>query len=298
MDKLETDKIIPAPFQKCIQKPIEAYLFIDPLCQDCWVIEPLIVKLWLEYGHYFSIRHVLTGKGEAAAISPSHKWNKPANIRFVWEKTTSLHGFSCDGKVNMNHATSPPYMASLAIKAAELQGRKAGSKFLRKLQEYIFLKNNPKPDVDILLACAKKSNIDVEEFMKDLHSVSAAKAFQCDLKFTNEMHITEIPSLVFFHTNSDEEGIKIAGIYHYDVYVQVLKEIVQEDLTPGPLPSLEEFLGIYEFISTSDLALIYNLTRAEAEREMKKLLLKRKVLQVLTEREIYWKYVEKENDLV
>ncbi|MFX3624130.1 MAG: ClpXP adapter SpxH family protein [Ectobacillus sp.] len=297
MNNVQADKIVPFSFHKCASKPIEAYLFIDPLCKDCWSINPFIMKLLLEYGHHFTLRHVLTGKVEAAP-SPSHKWNKPANIRFVWEKTTSLHGFSCDGKINKHHSENLPYMSSLAIKAAELQGRAAGSKFLRKLQELIFFHNIIKPDANMLLSCAQKSGIDAEEFMKDLHSVSAKKAFQCDLKFTNEMHITEIPSLVFFHANSDEEGIKIAGIYSYDVYVQVLKEIVKQELCPSPLPSMETLLQEYDFISTRELAIIYNLSHAEAERELKKLLLKRMVKQIPTEKEIYWKYNRKENDPV
>ncbi len=33
------------------------------------------------------------------------------------------------------------------------------------------------PDCELLLACAKDSNIDVEEFKKDLHSASAKKSF-------------------------------------------------------------------------------------------------------------------------
>ena len=165
MDKQEAKHInMPSP-SACEHKSVEAYLFIDPLCKDCWEIEPFIIKLWLEYGKYFSIRHIVTGKVDGTNAS-SHKWNKPANIRFVWEKTTSLQGFSCDGKVHMQEASSTPYLVSMAIKAAELQGRKAGSKFLRKLQEYIFLENVSNPDCELLLACARDSNIDVEEFKK------------------------------------------------------------------------------------------------------------------------------------
>ncbi|MEH7461140.1 ClpXP adapter SpxH family protein [Bacillus thuringiensis] len=297
MDKQETKYTVPSSPSKCEPKSVEAYLFIDPLCKDCWEIEPLMIKLWLEYGEYFSLRHIVTGKVEGA-ISPSHKWNKPANIRFVWEKTTSLQGFSCDGKVYTHGGASTPYITSIAIKAAELQGRKAGSKFLRKLQEAILLENIAKPTVDTLLTCAMQSGIDAEEFKQDLYSVSAAKAFQCDLKFTNEMHITEIPSLVFFHANSNEEGIKIGGIYHYDVYVQVLKEIVKEDIEPQPLPPLERFLEHVQFMSTKEIAFIYNYSENEAEREMKKLLLKRKVRMIDIKRERYWQWITKENDLV
>lgn len=297
MDKQEAKHIRIPSLSKCEHKSVEAYLFIDPLCKDCWDIEPVIIKLWLEYGTYFSIRHILTGKVEGAIASP-HKWNKPANIRFVWEKTTSLQGFSCDGKVHMQDASSTPYLVSIAIKAAELQGRKAGSKFLRKLQEYIFLENVSKPDLELLLACADQSGIDVEEFKKDLHSISAKKAFQCDLKFTNEMHITEIPSLVFFHANSDEEGIKIAGIYSYNVYVQLLKELVKFDIEPAPLPPLETLLEMAQFMSSKEIAFIYDCSEQEIERELKKLSLKRKVRMVEVKCERYWKWIAKEKDLV
>ncbi|PFK46653.1 hypothetical protein COI93_03790 [Bacillus cereus] len=297
MDKQEAKHMRIPSLSKCEHKSVEAYLFIDPLCMDCWGIEPVVMKLWLEYGKYFSIRHILTGKVEGAIASP-HKWNKPANIRFVWEKTTSLQGFSCDGKVHMQDASSSPYLVSIAIKAAELQGRKAGSKFLRKLQEYIFLENVSKPDLELLLTCAQQSGIDVEEFKKDLHSISAKKAFQCDLKFTNEMHITEIPSLVFFHANSDEEGIKIAGIYSYDVYVQLLKEIVKCDIEPEPLPPLEVLLETMQFMSSKEIAFIYDCPQQEIERELKKLSLKRKVRMIEVKCERFWKWIVKEKDLV
>ena len=41
------------------KKPIEIYMFIDPLCPECWALEPIIKKLQIEYGKYFSIKHVL-----------------------------------------------------------------------------------------------------------------------------------------------------------------------------------------------------------------------------------------------
>ncbi|WP_379969945.1 ClpXP adapter SpxH family protein [Ectobacillus sp. sgz5001026] len=296
MNKPESDKVLPMPFHRCVKKPIEAFLFIDPLCGDCWTIEPLIIKFILEYGDYFSLRYILTGKAESSCYNP-HTWNKPANIRFVWEKTSSLHGFSCDGKINMYHFDSSPYVCSFAVKAAELQGRKAGSIFLRKLREHLFLHHVEVPDREILISIAKHSGIDVEEFTHDLHSASAAKAFQCDLKFTNEMHITEVPSLIFFQANSDEEGVKVAGIYSYTVYAQVLKEMMNEELLPKPLPTMEETIKRFEFLTTDEIATIYELSVVEAEMELKKLQLKRKVAQYSTEKDIYWMLV-KENDSV
>ncbi|GAE45147.1 GTP pyrophosphokinase domain [Mesobacillus boroniphilus JCM 21738] len=53
------------------KKPIEIYMFVDPLCPECWALEPIIKKLQIEYGNYFSIRHVLSGK--LATLNMSRK---------------------------------------------------------------------------------------------------------------------------------------------------------------------------------------------------------------------------------
>ena len=77
--------------------------------------------------------------------------------------------------------------------------------------------------------CAESVGLDVDEFISDIHSNSAAKAFQCDLKITSEMDVTEIPTLVFFNENIEDEGIKITGHYPYEVYVQIIEEMLTRE---------------------------------------------------------------------
>lgn len=72
-----------------------------------------------------------------------------------------------------------------------------------------------------------------------------------------------------FHANSDEEGIKIAGNYSYDVYVQLLKELVKCEIEPEPLPPLEVLLEATQFISSKEVAFIYDCPQQEIERELK-----------------------------
>ena len=79
------------------------------------------------------------------------------------------------------------------------------------------------------------------EFLSDIHSNSAAKAFQCDLKITSEMEVSEIPTLVFFNENIEEEGIKITGYYPYEVYVQIIEEMLQEKPVPIKPSSIRSF---------------------------------------------------------
>ena len=111
-------------------------MFFDPLCAECWALEPILKKLHIEYGNYFRLKHVLSGKIATLNLDRKHKFE---NIAELWDKTASRSGMSCDGSLWLENPISSPYLASIAIKAAELQGRKAGIRFLRKLQEMLFL---------------------------------------------------------------------------------------------------------------------------------------------------------------
>ncbi|MGG3564086.1 ClpXP adapter SpxH family protein [Neobacillus rhizosphaerae] len=280
------------PKQRCggiEKKPIEIYMFIDPLCPECWAIEPLLKKLKIEYGRYFSIKHVLSGR--LADLNLSKKKNYET-IADLWEKTASRSGMSCDGTLWLENPVDTPFTVSIAIKAAELQGRRAGLRFFRRIQEMLFLEKQNISNLEVLKDCAKTSGLDVEEFLSDIHSESAAKAFQCDLKITSEMDVTEIPTLVFFNENAEDEGIKITGTYPYEVYVQILEEMLSEKPVLSPPPPLEAFMKFFKFVASKEIAVVYNMSVSQIEKEMKKLLLKQVVEQIPAKYGTFWRYIE------
>ena len=280
----------PSEFCHSLDKqPIEIYMFVDPLCPECWALEPIIKKLQIEYGRYFSIRHGLSGK--LATLNMSRK-KRYETIAELWEKTASRTGMSCDGSLWFENPVSSPYLASIAIKSAELQGRKKGIGFLRKLQEVLFLEKQNVSNFEVLKNCARSVGLDVEEFVTDIHSESAAKAFQCDLKITNEMDVQEIPTFVFFNANVEEEGIKITGLYPYEVYVQILEEMLQEKPEPAQPPLLEQFLKQYKMVASKEVAVVYDMTVQQAEKELKKLMLKQRVEQIPAKYGVFWRYHE------
>jgi predicted DsbA family dithiol-disulfide isomerase len=274
---------------ECVKKPLEIYVFIDPLCPECWALEPILKKLQIEYGSYFSIRHVISGK---LATLNLRSRQKPENLASVWEVTASRTGMSCDGDIWFENPISSPSTASIAIKAAELQGRRVGSRFLRELQEQLFLHKRNISDELILIECARKVGLDIEEFIKDMHSESATKAFQCDMKITADMEVEEIPTLVFFNENIDEAGMKVTGCYSYDVYVNIIQDLLQATPDPASPPSLETFLKYFKFVATKEISVVYNMPINEVEKEMKKLLLRQKVEQVPVKYGTFWRINE------
>ncbi|WP_342434081.1 ClpXP adapter SpxH family protein [Neobacillus sp. FSL H8-0543] len=271
------------------KKPIEIYMFIDPLCPECWALEPIVKKLQIEYGRYFSIRHVLSGRISNLNLSKKKNYE---TIAETWEKTASRSGMSCDGTLWLENPIDTPHNVSIALKAAELQGRRAGIRFLRKLQELLFLDKQNISNLNVLVDCARSLGLDVEEFINDIHSESAAKAFQCDLKITSEMDVQEIPTLVFFNENVEDEGIKITGTYPYEIYVQIMEEMLSERPIQSQPPPLESFIKIFKFVAAKEIAVVYNKSIPQVEREMKKLLLLQKVEQVPAKYGTFWRYIE------
>ncbi|WP_046175504.1 ClpXP adapter SpxH family protein [Domibacillus indicus] len=260
------------------QKPLELYVFVDPLCPECWALDPLIRKLQIEYGHYFKLKQVLTGKLTALNAS-----KRPLAVE--------RSGLACKESVWMEEAVESPFLASIAIKAAELQGKRAGSKFLRKIQEQLFLDKENIADLAVLSRCAEEAGLDKSEFLNDIYSAGATKAFQCDLAITSEMDVDEAPTIVFFNERIEDEGIKIAGLYSYDIYVQILQEILEEIPEPLDPPSLEEFIKYFRVAATNEISRVYDWTDTQTDCQMKKLLLQQKVRKINTKHGTFWEYL-------
>jgi len=271
-----------------VQKPIEIYVFIDPLCAECWSLEPYLKKLSVEYGRFFTIRQIVSGH---LTCLNNDTFDKPKKIKEIWERTARRTGMSCDGDVWIENPVSSPWVASIAIKAAELQGKKAGKLFFRKLQENLFLKKQNISDEQVLIQCAQEAKLDIEEFEKDLYSTTAKKAYQCDIKLTREMEVDYIPTIVFFNQVAEEDGIKISGLYPYDIYELILKEMLQRTPIPSVKPSLEEFMKYYEVVGSKEISVVYDWSMEETEKAMKKLQFKRIVERIPAKYGSFWKYI-------
>lgn len=272
------------------KKVLEIYTFIDPLCPECWALEPIIKKLQVEYGHYFTIRYLIGGNLENWNLRGQSK----KNIADIWEKTASRSGMSCDGDLWFEDPISTPLAASIAIKAAELQGKQIGIKYLRKLREILFLEKQNIAKEEVLIEIAESIyNLDTNEFIKDLHSEGAVKAFQCDLKTTKEMDVAYFPTIVVFNDNVDDEGLMVTGLYDYDIYVKVLEEMLGFKPKPSAPIFLEDFLKQYTFVATKEISVVYNLSCEDVEREMKKLVLCQIVERVPVKYGTFWRYIGK-----
>ncbi|MDA1475906.1 ClpXP adapter SpxH family protein [Bacillus changyiensis] len=263
------------------QKPMEIYMFIDPLSAECWALEPAIKKLKIRYGRFFTLR-IITACSLSALNFQKRKKHR---IKHYWGKTNRWSNISCD------QTNSAPYLTSLALKAAELQGRTAGVQFLRNLQESLFLNKQDITDEKVLFHIAERTQLDLAEFKKDLYSQSAVKALQCDLKIAAEMEVTSVPTLTFFNSLHEKEGLKVTGHYSYDIYEEVLFEMLGDEPKPSQTPPLELFVEYFQFVADQEIAVVFDWTLEQVEREMKKLAFAQKVKKINAKHGLFWRYI-------
>lgn len=269
---------------------IEIYTFLDPLCPECWAFEPILKKLQIEYSKYVRIRYFVSGQSLKQFCSPINKTTNVRKIARNWEKVALQTGMSCDGDIWLEDPITSTYKTSLAIKAAELQGRQAGIKFFRKIRESLFLNKMNIAKEENLILCAKLAGLDINEFKRDLNSKLAIKALKCDIKASREMEVEYTPTFVFFNNNVNDEGIKISGLYPYNIYEEILTTMLGYTPTKQEKIPLEQFLATYQFVATKEIAVVYDLTMEEAEKQLKKLVLKQKVEMVPVKYGTFWRY--------
>lgn len=252
-------------------KPLEMYMFLDPLCSACWDLQPIIRKLQVEYGQYFTIRTVLS--------------TRLNNLNTVCNATSET---SVDDNINYPYSQHS-VLPSIAVKAAEFQGRKAALRFFNKIQEYLFLQTKNVTSFSVLQELASEAKIDVEEFSRDFQSKECLRSFQSDLSITCEMEVDTFPTIVFFNEHIEDEGIKISGTYSYDIYVQILQEMLDDLPRRQDPPGLDKLFKRFHSLTTKEIADYYSLTEQQAEFELKKLLLRQEVERVLLPNLVLWR---------
>lgn len=264
-------------------KPIEIYVFIDPACPQCWALEPILKKLHTEYSNYIKMRYLI---GKQSDIQTSME--RPKVTTAKWERTVNTHGMPCDEDILNEQPLISSHDASLAIKAAELQGKQAGLAFLRRLREAFFIHKQDMVSADVLMTCAQEAHLDLTEFEHDCHANTSQKSLHCDIKMAQEMEVTQLPTVVLLNNNMEEDGVKMTGYYSYDIFENVIADMLDHQIEPQRPPSLEAFLQKHSCVATREIALVYNLSEIEAEKYLKELLLCQKVEKIPVKHGVFW----------
>ncbi|AQS52798.1 hypothetical protein BW727_100405 [Jeotgalibaca dankookensis] len=182
-------------------KHFDLYLFVNPIGLKCYHSEQEVLRY---------IESIADNK------------NVKIHFRFLTFhnfNTVSFYMRRMDLPVNdlqlRNQVYQTIYDASLAYKAALMQGKKRGRNFLLLLQKELTVNLALYSD-QLLKKIAKGANLDVEMFFEDKDSDFVKSSYDADQRIGQEMNIKQTPSLVIFGNDNQQFGILLEEIINFE----------------------------------------------------------------------------------
>lgn len=178
--------------------------YTDPLCCWSWALEPVWREIRQRYGSALSWTVVLGGMIESWATfrDPMNDIGAPPQLAPLWHLAGRATGVPIDPAIWHVDPPASSYPASVAVKAALLQGTDAGERYLALAREAVMTRRLNIARRDVLLQLAdelslvKPRSFDAARFSDDLVGEDAREAFRADLQRVRFLRIGRFPTIV------------------------------------------------------------------------------------------------------
>lgn len=236
-------------------KKITVQYFTDPICSTCWIIQPALKKMSLEYGPHLDIKYYMGG------LLPSWdtcegKIKSPTDAARLWKDVNEIYQMPIDGDIWLEDPLSSSFPPSIAVKAAQLQDDDLAIHYLRRIREMLFLEKKNIMRWKHLEAAAYEVGLNLVAFTK-AYEGRARLAFQQDLKLARELGVRSFPHLIF--SNANGQTVRLKGHLYYEDLEKAILELnpyVKRCLIdPQPVNLFKHFPTLLEeeFVLLSDL---------------------------------------------
>lgn len=214
--------------------------YTDPLCCWSWAFEPVARQLRQRFGPSLEWSTVLGGMIETWATfrDPMNDVGAPPQLAPVWHMSGRATGAPIDPAIWHLDPPASSYPASVAVKAAGLQGLHAAEAYLALARHAVMTRRLNIARRDVLLALGGElassgaCSFDAGRFATDLGGGEAIEAFRADLQRTRFLRIGRFPTLIVHGAS----GSRIAvGYRPVDVMERILAAVSGGAL-PGPAP--------------------------------------------------------------
>jgi len=202
--------------------PINVLYFTDPICSTCWIIEPVLRKLKLEYGKYLNFDYRMGGLLPSWNEYSRGKINKPADAARLWEEVSNDYQIPLDGDVWFDDPLPSSFPPSIAFKAAQMQDNEKALAFLRRIKEMVFLEKKNIIKWEYLEEAASKAGLDREQLLIDYEG-EAEKNFLEDMKLAEKSGVNSFPT--FFFSDSSGNDYMIKGYQPYEKFEEIILKL-------------------------------------------------------------------------
>ncbi|CCH01877.1 UPF0413 protein [Fibrella aestuarina BUZ 2] len=265
-------------------QPVRIIYFTDPICSSCWGIEPQLRRLKLEYGPYIELEYRMGG------LLPDWSYNsggisKPADVASHWDEVSGHYDMPIDGDVWLEDPLDSSYPASIAFKAAQLQGSQKAIRFLRAVRELVFLHKKNIAKWAHLATAAKQAGLDVDQFETDYNGKAIA-LFEDDLALGRQLGVRGFPTLFFVDSQGQLE--KVYGTQPYATYENALQKQLPS-VAKMPIDSdWKRLFATFRTLTTREFAELSGHDRQEAAGYLQSLVDGGHLDKVVTKNGVLW----------
>lgn len=242
-------------------KKIQVLYFTDPICSTCWIIQPLLLKLKLEYGSYLNIKYCMGGMLPSWEEYTKGKISNPSDAARHWDEVSAFHEMPLNGDIWIEDPLHSSYPPSIAFKAAQMQDNNLALLFLRRIKEMVFVEKKNIIKWEFLEKAAYESGLDTARMLRDFQG-KARELFKEDLLYGKKLNITSFPTLIF--SDKENNTFTIKGYHSYDhieeIIFNLLPDAKKEIINTDP----KNLFTHYPTMADKEFAYLSNLTKDEA----------------------------------
>ncbi|GAC1590649.1 MAG: hypothetical protein NVS3B19_11290 [Ginsengibacter sp.] len=243
-------------------KIIDILYFTDPICSTCWIIQPLLLKLKLEYGKYFNLRYCMGGMLPSWEEYTKGKISNPEDAAKHWEEVSVSHEMPLDGDVWIEDPLLSSYPPSIAFKAAQMQDNHLSLLFLRRIKEMVFVEKKNIIKWENLESAAFECGLDTARLLRDYHG-KAKELFSEDLKLGKQLGIITFPTFIFKNKTGDTVTIK--GLQRYDRFTNIIQRLAPSAMKENINTDPENLFKHYPTLAEKEFAFLSELNKEEAK---------------------------------
>lgn len=268
---------IPVIEQKAV---VQIICFTDPYCTWCWGSEPILGKIKEVYGNQVGISYRMGGlvKDIATFTDPGNAIGGKNWYRQVadhWVEASSHHGMPVDEQVffDIKDDFKSTYPASIAFKAAQMQGEELGNRYLRALRVAASSERKAVHRLDVQVELANEIGLELDRFQDDINSGTAESAFNEDLQECRAKGARGFPSYLI--RNSKGQEMMLGGYTSFKTFETWLNELAGAELIKKELAleltQAHDFITRYGKVAPKEISEVFDVTLEDAEQFLKNL---------------------------
>ncbi len=254
--------------KKTTGKALTITYFTDPICSSCWVLQPILRKLLLEYNEYISIDYRMGGLLPSWDGYADKRITKPSDAADLWEEIREKEKIPINGDIWMDDPLMSSYPPCIAFKAAQRQDKDKAIFFLRRLKEMLFMEKKNINKWENLEKAALFCGLDAALLQKQMNN-EGIEDFMKDLELGNKLDIHVFPTLIFKKKGIEDEILK--GLKSYEIIEETILKYIPNAKKNANLPLPADLFKLYNNMTEKEFAFLLNLEHDHANEELIKL---------------------------